>query len=152
MKYISRIDNLKMHGWYVRLYRNKKTWCSKYFSDKLSDGDHEKSLSLAKKYLKEKRSEFINLFGLSVLRETPPYYTKPFKSNTTTKICGVHKSHEFSRIWPHKEIYYYCATWDENKKPKSKKFYIHKFSSEEEALNEAISHRKMMERFLRRES
>jgi hypothetical protein len=73
-KGISRIDSKKTHGWFVRVYKNKKIY-SKLFSDIKSKG-REKALELALAY----RDELIDK-----LAEIPDEKAEQKKKRKTTR-------------------------------------------------------------------
>jgi hypothetical protein len=73
-----------------------------------------------------------------------PFFSKPPKNNKTG-VVGVNEVKTMSRG---KKVHYFQATWNENGKPHTKKFYVYEKRSVEEAFKMAVEHRKMMEKKL----
>lgn len=138
-KGISRIDSKNTHGWYVRIYANGGVFISKLFSDRLHGGkqqalkdaitfrDHNQMVAdLKKKELRGKNKR--------------PFYRKAPKNNTS----GVVGVNEIFSMSGGKKVHYFQATWSENGKARSKKYYITPNRSAQEAREAAIQHRKAM--------
>jgi hypothetical protein len=138
-KNISRIDSKNTHGWYVRIYLNGGVFASKLFSDRICGGK-DKALKNAKMY-RDHNQMVADLNRKTTTRKRRPIFDRPSKNNKSG-IVGVNEVHTKIRNRP---VHYIQATWSENFKPKSKKFYITKFRSREEALNSAIELRKSKE-------
>ncbi|MEJ2053823.1 MAG: hypothetical protein P8X42_07890 [Calditrichaceae bacterium] len=138
-KGISRIDSKNTHGWYVRIYANGGVFVSKLFSDRLHGGkqhalkdaiafrDHNQMVA----DLKNK-----NLRG----KNKRPFYKNPPKNNTSG-IVGVN---EINSISGGKKVHYFQATWSENGKARSKKFYVTPDRTVDQARSQAIQHRNAM--------
>jgi hypothetical protein len=138
-KGISRIDSKNTHGWYVRIYANGGVFLSKLFSDRLHGGkqpalkdaiafrDHNQMVADLKK--KEMRG-----------KSKRPFYNKPPKNNTS----GVVGVNEIISTSSGKKVHYFQATWSENGKPRSKKYYITPNRTVEQAREAAIRHRQAM--------
>lgn len=139
-KNISRIDSKNTHGWYVRIYLNGGVFASKLFSDKICDGK-EKALKNAILY-RDHNQMVADLNRQPNKKKRKPIFDKPSKNNKSG-IVGVNEVHTKIRNRP---VHYIQATWSEDFKPKSKKFYITKFRTREEALKSAIELRKSKEK------
>ena len=138
-KGISRIDSKNTHGWYVRIYANGGVFVSKLFSDRLHGGkqqalkdaiafrDHNQMVADLKK--KEMRG-----------KNKRPFYRTPPKNNTSG-IVGVN---EIISTSGGKKVHYFQATWSENGKARSKKFYVTPNRSAEQARDAAIQKRAAM--------
>lgn len=139
-KNISRIDSKNTHGWYVRIYLNGGVFASKLFSDRICGGK-DKALKNAILY-RDHNQMVADVNRKSTRRNRKPVFDQPSKNNKSG-IVGVNEVHTKIRNRP---VHYIQATWTESYKPKSKKFYITKFRSREEALNSAIELRKNKEK------
>ncbi|MBN1407366.1 MAG: hypothetical protein JW956_06245 [Calditrichaceae bacterium] len=138
-KGISRIDSKNTHGWYVRIYANGGVFVSKLFSDRLHGGkqqalkdaisyrDHNQMVADLKR--KDMRS-----------RSKRPFYSKPPKNNTS----GVVGVNEILSTSNGKKVHYFQATWSENGKARSKKYYITPNRTTQQAREAAIQHRLTM--------
>jgi len=146
LKGISRIDSKNTHGWYVRIYANGGVFVSKLFSDRLHSGkqqalkdaiafrDHNQMVAdLQKEHMRG--------------RQKKPFYEKPPKNNTSG-IVGVN---EIKTVANDRDVHYYQATWSEDGKACSKKFYVTRKRTAEQAKELAIKHRLQMEEKLRKE-
>ena len=142
-KGISRIDSSHTHGWYVRVYANGTVFDSKLFSDK-QYGGKKAALKSAIMYRDQRQAVAALAKSLSKEDDRRPFFTKPPKNNKTG-IVGVNEVKTFSRG---KSVHYFQATWNENGKPHTKKFYVFEKRNEEEALKMAADYRKMMEKKL----
>jgi hypothetical protein len=133
LKGISRIETSSTLGWYVRVYRNKKTY-SKFFSD-TKFGGKDKALETAI-FQKEELSRMIS--------EIPK---KPTKRRVVTKdkrnITGVLGVSRTSKKASNGKSYdCYTVSWrPEPKVQKSTSFSIKKYG-EEKALEMAIELRR----------
>jgi hypothetical protein len=133
LKGISRIETSSTLGWYVRVYRNKKTY-SKYFSD-TKFGGKDKALETAI-FQKEELSRMISKIP-----------KKPTKRRVVTKdkrnITGVLGVSRTSKKASNGKSYdCYTVSWrPEPKVQKSTSFSIKKYG-EEKALEMAIELRR----------
>lgn len=140
MKGISRIDTDDTHGWYVRIYRNNKTY-SKFYSDN-KYGGKDRALKIAKLA----RDKAVKKWEQSTtLREKlkPNLVTKSPRNKTG--VIGVTKYRRKNRSGTVSE--YYQVTWRPRKgKVKNKIWSINKYG-EEEAFKMACQfrHKKMKE-------
>ena len=138
-KGVSRIDSKNTHGWYVRIYADGGVFVSKLFSDRLHGGkqqalkdaitfrDHNQMVADLKR--KDMRT-----------KSKRPYYSQPPKNNTS----GVVGVNEIKSASGGKKVHYFQATWSENGKARSKKFYITPSRTVNEAREAAIQHRQAM--------
>ena len=123
MKGLTRIDHdgKKMYGWLVRAYGGGKTF-SKYFSDR-KHGGKEQSKMIAIEYLKKLEAEIAERFKDYKPRQNQPLYRrKPGKGNRTG-VVGIHRCETVNHG---KQVFYWAATWNEDGRPKDKKFYFGK--------------------------
>ena len=140
MKGISRIDSKNTHGWYVRIYGNGGVYTSKLFSDR-QYGNKQKALESARVFRDhEQMVADLNIKDMRKLTQRPFYQKAP--KNNASGIVGVH---EVNTVTNGRKVRYFQATWTDNKKPKSKKFYVTHTRTEEEALRLAVEYRKAME-------
>lgn len=139
-KNISRIDSKNTHGWYVRIYLDGGVFASKLFSDRICGGK-EKALKNALLY-RDHNQMVADVNRKTTKRKRKPVFDRPSKNNKSG-IVGVNEVHTKIRNRP---VHYIQATWSEDFKPKSKKFYITKFRTREEALKAAIELRKSKEK------
>lgn len=139
IKNISRIDSNNTHGWYVRIYLNGGVFASKLFSDRICGGK-EKALRNAILY-RDHNQMVADLQKTSHRKNRKPIFNKPAKNNKSG-IVGVNEVRTTIRKRP---VHYIQATWSEDYKPKSKKFYITTNRTREEALELAIALRKSKE-------
>ncbi len=144
LKGISRIDSRSTHGWYVRIYANGGVFTSKLFSDR-QYGSKEKALKNAIAW-RDHNQMVADIYKKEhpMPKKRPPYYKKKPKNNSSG-IVGVHTVHSSKGD---KKVVYVQATWSENGQPRSKKFYITKKRSVEEALKQAKELRKQKEKEL----
>lgn len=140
---ISRIDSKHTHGWYVRVYANGGVLKSKLFSDRLFGGK-KKALDNAIKF--RDHYQMVAALHKSKGRDSrrKPYYKKPPKNNTS----GVVGVNEVKTTMQGRKVHYFQATWSEDGKPKSKKFYITSKRSRDEAYRQAVDLRKSKEEML----
>ena len=139
-KNISRIDSKNTHGWYVRIYLNGGVFASKLFSDRICNGK-DKALKNAILY-RDHNQMVADVNKQPYKKKRKPIFDKLTKNNKSG-IVGVNEVHTKIRNRP---VHYIQATWSEDFKPKSKKFYITKFRTREEALKSAIKLRKSKEK------
>jgi hypothetical protein len=140
---ISRIDSKHTHGWYVRVYANGGVFTSKLFSDRLYGGkqialnnaikfrDHNRMV--AKLYKREGRNP-----------NRKPFYHKP-PTNNHSGVVGVN---EVKTTIRGREVHYFQATWSEDGKANSRKFYVSKKRKREEAEKLAVQLRRKKEKEL----
>lgn len=139
-KNISRIDSKNTHGWYVRIYLDGGVFASKLFSDRICGGK-DKAFKNALLY-RDHNQMVADVNRKTTKRKRKPVFDRPSKNNKSG-IVGVNEVHTKIRNRP---VHYIQATWSEDFKPKSKKFYITKFRTREEALQSAIELRKKKEK------
>ena len=144
MKGLTRVDHegKQMFGWLARVYGGGKTF-SKYFSDKRygsKDASREKAVDYLKQLTREVREKFADYNP----RQNQPLFRKKPGSTNKTGVVGIHRCETITRG---KATLYWAATWNEEGKPKDKKFYFRKddydtrLRSEEEAKKMAIEWR-----------
>ncbi|MFZ2410154.1 MAG: ATP-binding protein [Candidatus Methanoperedens sp.] len=137
-KYITRIDSIKTHGWYIRVPIQGKLH-SKLFSD-LKCGGKDVALQEASKY----RDALMVLRGL---KKRTPFRIKP-TSRSSTGIAGI--SETYSRVAHgrrkgEKEPCF-TVTWSpQPNNKKVKKFFFHRYGGRDSALEAAIAFRKEKE-------
>lgn len=132
-KGISRIETSSTLGWYVRVYRNKKTY-SKFFSD-TKFGGKAKALEVAISH----KAEMSNMIQKIPKQPTKRRVVTKDKRNTTG-VLGVSRTSKKASNGK----YYECYTVSWRPKPKVQKstsFSIKKYG-EEKALEMAIQLRK----------
>jgi hypothetical protein len=135
MKGISRIDSASTHGWFVRAYRNNKTY-SKLLSDS-KFGSRETSLQEAMKT----RDQFYKQISKIKKRPSKRRIVQRDSRNLTGEL-GVSRTSKRA----HNGQYYESFTVSWRPKPgvqKSTSFSIKKYG-EEKALEMAINHRRQM--------
>jgi hypothetical protein len=140
---ISRIDSKHTHGWYVRVYANGGVLKSKLFSDRIFGGKKQ-ALDNAKKF----RDHYQMVAALHKSKthssRRKPFYKVPPKNNTS----GVVGVNEVKTRMQGRDVHYFQATWSEEGKAKSKKFYITSKRTREEAYKLAVDLRKSKEEML----
>ncbi|HED11730.1 MAG TPA: AP2 domain-containing protein [Caldithrix abyssi] len=137
-KGISRIDSKHTHGWYVRIYGDKRVLTSKLFSDRLYGGKEE-ALANAIKF--RDHNQMVADIKYPSSSRKKGLKTKP-PVNNQSGVVGVHFTEKLERG---KRIPTWVATWTENGKPKSKSFYQRAHRTLEEAFEQAVAYRKKME-------
>ncbi len=142
-KGISRIDSSHTHGWYVRIYANGTVFDSKLFSDR-QYGGKKAALKSAIMFRDQRLAVAALAKSLNKEGERRPFFSKPPKNNRTG-VVGVNEVKTVSRG---KNVHYFQATWNENGKPHTKKFYVYEKRSADEAFKMAAEYRKMMEKKL----
>ncbi len=130
-KGITRVDNSKTHGWFVRIYRAPKLTFSKFFSDGVYDG-LDPAYDIAAKF-RDIADE--TLPNTNFLR----YTTKSSTSNSTG-FLGVTETHDLNRDGS-KQLKFSVSWHDENEKQHITSFPIKKYGREK-ALEMAIEFRK----------
>lgn len=143
MKGISRIDSRNTHGWYVRIYGNGGVYSSKLFSDR-QFGSRQKALENARIY-RDHEQMVADLNKKDMRRNNQRPFLRNPPRNNSSGVVGVHL---VNTTVNGRNVSYYQATWTENKKPRSKKFYIGAQRSKEEAFNMAYEYRKEKEKEL----
>jgi hypothetical protein len=131
---ISRIDSKHTHGWYVRVYANGGVFTSKLFSDRLYGGK-QIALNNAIKYRDHNKmvAELHKREGRNPNRR--PFYNKAPKNNQS----GVVGVNEVKTTIRGREVHYFQATWSADGKANSRKFYVSKKRTREEAEKQAIA-------------
>jgi len=136
-KGISRIDSGSTHGWFVRGYKNGRTY-SKLFSD-MKCGGKRKAQQMAKEYRDQLHEE------LAAIPAKPRSRRIVYRdSRNTTGVLGVCKTRKISSNGTVNECY--SVSW--RPKPgiqKCTSFSIKKYG-ERKAFNLAVAHRKKMMR------
>ena len=135
IKGISRIDTKSTHGWFVRGYRNGKTY-TKLFSDRKSGGK-EAALEAARNY----RQQLLEELSKIPQKERERRVVSKDSRNRTGEL-GVSRT---SKKGPKGAIYEcFSVSWrPEPGVQKSTSFSIKKYG-EEKALELAIAHRRKM--------
>lgn len=134
-KGISRIDSGSTHGWFVRGYKNGKTF-SKLFSD-LKCGGSDKAFALAKTYRDKLHSE------LDKIDSRPRGRRIAYRdSRNSTGVLGVCKTRKKGPNGTVSEVY--SVTWrPEPGVQKCTSFSIKKYG-DKTAFKMAVSHRRKM--------
>ncbi len=142
-KGISRIDSKNTHGWYVRIYANGGVFTSKLFSDR-QYGSKEKAMEGAVKF--RDHNQMVADLQKSTDNYPPrmPFYNTAPKNNSSG-VVGVHKVNSKSGG---RDAVYFQATWNDNGKMKTKKFYVTKKRTEQDAFELAVACRKQKEKEL----
>lgn len=121
MKGISRIDSKGTHGWYVRVYKNGKTY-SKLYSDR-KYGGKERALKIAQKAHK---------MAVEAMKAIPTKRSRRLvKSDKRNKsgVIGVNRTQKHNRSGTVSE--YYQVTWSPKPgKIKNKQWSIRKYGEE----------------------
>jgi len=143
LKGISRIDSKNTHGWYVRIYLNGGVFVSKLFSDRLHGGKQQ-ALKDAQVFRDHNQMVADLQKQSSKGKKNKPFFTKPPKNNTSG-IIGVNEIKTISR---NRNIHYFQATWSEQGRARTKKFYVTATRSVDKAKQAAIEHRRNMEKKL----
>ena len=143
---ISRIDSKNTHGWYVRIYLNGGVFSSKLFSDRVYGGK-QKALKSALVYRDHNQMVADLQRDPNRRSRRKPYFDKPSKNNSSG-ITGVNEVHTYIRSRP---THYIQATWSDNGKPRSKKFYVTSKLTRDEAFEKAVEYRKEKEEQLMRD-
>lgn len=132
-KGISRIDSESTHGWFVRAYKNKKTY-SKFFGDK-KYGGKEEALVLARKHRDQLAEE---LSGIPV--EAKARRIVSSDSRNLTGVLGVTRLSKMTASGGVSE--FYSVTWrPQPGVQKCSSFSINKYG-EKEAFRLAVKLRK----------
>jgi hypothetical protein len=143
MKGISRIDSKDTHGWYVRVYADRGVFESKLFSDRLY-GSKEKALENAIKF-RDHNQMVADIYKRDIPKPIRKmYFSKPGLNNSSG-VVGVNK---VTTAVNGRKVQYYQATWCEEGKACSKKFYINSKRTLEEAKELAVQWRKEREKEL----
>jgi hypothetical protein len=138
MKGISRIESERCTGWLVRVYHNRKT-IAKLFSDhKL--GGKRKALQLAREHHAAllKRYPPAPRAGISA-----PAFHRTVMRHNSTGVTGVYRS--FARS-AKAQYAFFGVSFKLDGRHQTRKFYLHHFRDEAEALRHAIAFRRAMER------
>jgi hypothetical protein len=146
MKGISRIDSRKCHGWFVRAYRNQKTF-SKLFSD-LKYGGKTKARQLAVRHLRKLEASLPP--PERAPGQTPPFVLKgTLSAHNSTGVNGV--SGLYGKINRRKVIIGYSANFLSNGKQTNRRFTVSRYGSQRKALQAAVAFRRKMERVMIKE-
>jgi hypothetical protein len=131
MKGISRIDAKGTHGWYVRIYKNGKTY-SKLYSDNKYGGTER-----ALKYAKKARE-----MALEALQSIPDNQNRRLVSHDKRNKSGIIGVSRTTKKNADGDIsLYYQVTWSPEKgKIKNRQWSVRKFG-EEEAFRRAKAFR-----------
>ena len=142
---ISRIDSKHTHGWYVRVYANGGVFTSKLFSDRLYGGK-QVALNNAIKFRDHNRmvADLYKREGRNPNRK--PFYYKPPRNNNS----GVVGVNEVKTTIRGREVHYFQATWSEDGKANSRKFYVSKKRTREQAEKLAVDLRRQKEKLLQK--
>jgi hypothetical protein len=136
-KGISRIDSGSTHGWFVRGYRNGKTY-SKLFSD-LKCGGKTKAYKIARQYRDELTEEL-----KSIPKKQRPRRVVSSDSRNTTGELGVSKTTKTGPNGTKHECY--SVSWrPEPGIQKCTSFSIRKYG-DKKAFKLAVEHRRSMMR------
>ncbi len=140
---ISRIDSKHTHGWYVRVYANGGVFVSKLFSDRLYGG---KQKALKNAIIFRDHNQMVAELERAKYKSTKrkPFYDRRAGKNSTG-ITGVN---EVKSITNGREVHYFQATWSEEGKLHSKKFYVNSKRTRDEAFKLAVEYRKQKEKEL----
>ncbi len=140
IKGINRVENEAHHqkGWLARHFLDGKK-ITRQFADK-KYGDSKKSLQAALEWLQEQ-------YQLNPGRPRELY--APFqrvKPRSNTGILGISKTHDYARHDRSIKQEVFSVAYSEDGQRRCKKFYIHHYVDEREALADAILFRKEKER------
>lgn len=121
MKGISRIDSKGTHGWYVRVYKNGKTY-SKLYSDSKYNGK-ERALKFAQK------ARALALETISKIPDKPIRRLVMRDSRNKSGVVGVSKTQKTLKNG--KINYYYQVTWSPKPgKIKNRQWSVRKYGEE----------------------
>lgn len=122
MKGISRIDSRGTHGWYVRIYKNGKTYSKLYSDNKY--GGRDKALSFAKK---------ARLMALETLKSIPDNETRRLVSHDKRNKSGIIGVSRTTKTNASGDVsLYYQVTWSPEKgKIKNRQWSVRKYGEEE---------------------
>lgn len=140
IKGINRVDNdaHHQHGWLARHFIDGKK-ITRQFADK-KYGDRVKSLQAAREWLAEQ-------YQLQPGRPREKY--APFqrcKPRSNTGILGISKTHDYARHDRSIKQEVFSVAYSEDGQRRCKKFYVHHYTDEREALADAVVFRKEKER------
>ncbi len=118
MKGISRIDSKGTHGWYVRVYKNGKTYSKLYSDNKY--GGKDRALKIAKKARK---------VAVQAMKSVPTKRSRRLVTSdrrNKTGVIGVNRTKKRNRSGTVSE--YYQVTWSpKTGKTKNKQWSIKKY-------------------------
>lgn len=121
MKGISRIDSKGTHGWYVRVYKNGKTY-SKLYSDSKYNGK-ERALKFAQK------ARELALETISKIPDKPIRRLVTRDKRNKSGVVGVSKTQKTLKSG--KVNHYYQVTWSPKPgKIKNRQWSVHKYGDE----------------------
>lgn len=134
MKGISRIDTRDTHGWYVRIYKNGKTYSKLYSDNKY--GGKDRALLVAQK------ARVIALEALKELPREPKRRLVKTDRRNKSGIIGVSKTTKINKNGTTSE--YFQVTWSpEPGKVKNRQWSVKKYG-EEEAGRRAVEYRQQV--------
>jgi len=131
LKGISRIDTRDTHGWYVRIYKNGKTYSKLYSDNKY--GGKERALLVAQK------ARVIALEALKELPREPKRRLVRTDRRNKSGIIGVSKTTKINKNGTTSD--YFQVTWSpEPGKVKNRQWSVKKYG-EEEGGRRAVEYR-----------
>jgi hypothetical protein len=134
MKGISRIDTRDTHGWYVRIYKNGKTYSKLYSDNKY--GGKDRALLVAQK------ARVIALEALKELPREPKRRLVKTDRRNKSGIIGVSKTTKINKNGTTSE--YFQVTWSpEPGKVKNRQWSVKKYG-EAEAGRRAVEYRQQV--------
>ncbi len=134
LKGISRIDTRDTHGWYVRIYKNGKTYSKLYSDNKY--GGKERALLVAQK------ARVIALEALKELPREPKRRLVRTDRRNKSGIIGVSKTTKINKNGTTSD--YFQVTWSpEPGKVKNRQWSVKKYG-EEEAGRRAVEYRQQV--------
>lgn len=140
MKGISRAESKRSTGWLVRAYREGRTY-SKFFSFQKYGGERL-SLKVAQAYLHAFERSFPPI-------DKPPYRTTPLR-RSKTGVNGVCFTHHRSRRTGEK-LLCYSVHYRLSGQIYNKRFYLHLYTSDSAAFEDAVQFRRAMEKLMYQE-
>jgi hypothetical protein len=134
LKGISRIDTRDTHGWYVRIYKNGKTYSKLYSDNKY--GGKDRALLVAQK------ARVIALEALKELPREPKRRLVRTDRRNKSGIIGVSKTTKINKNGTTSD--YFQVTWSpEPGKVKNRQWSVKKYG-EEEAGRRAVEYRQQV--------
>lgn len=123
MKGISRIDAKGTHGWYVRIYKNGKTYSKLYSDNKY--GGRERTLKYAQK------ARTVALEALKNLPENQNRRLVSHDKRNKSGIIGVSRKVKKSAAKSGESVYYQVTWSPEKGKIKNRQWSAQKYGEEE---------------------
>lgn len=141
IKGISRIDSThkRQHAWLARHYTEGET-ITKQFTDSKYGGKRQ-ALAAARAWLAQQRKERPSR---PRPEELAPFQRQKVRSNTG--IMGISRTYDYARHDRSVKLENFSVAYSERGVRGNKKFYIHHYADEREALAEAIKFRREKER------